>query len=272
MAASGTNKKITVGELVTDSALTGAFWPNSTTALAGSGVADADKLPILDGTVAKYIEASELAQATQFSSRYLQTGATALTGANLANGDKFGVVDVGSPDVVKTITADELAQGSQFSSRYAPRVEAIWVPANPFVQTSGSAAAASSVDVFQCVTLGDSAIERIVLASVIIPTHWTSAIATVWWFNNTANAGDVNLRGAAPKSAGPGDALPSFGNENGVIVTAAAQNVIVATALGSARPVTGGEVVNIALARQGNDASDTLTGTIGVLGVSLARA
>jgi hypothetical protein len=73
MSASGTNKKITVAELVTDSALTGAFWPNSSTALTGANLANGDKLAVVDvgsPDVAKYITADELAQGSQFTSRY----------------------------------------------------------------------------------------------------------------------------------------------------------------------------------------------------------
>jgi multidrug efflux pump subunit AcrA (membrane-fusion protein) len=73
MAASGTTKKITVAELVTDSALNNKFWPNSSTALTGANLANTDRLAVLDvGTpdVPKYIEADELAQGSQFSSRY----------------------------------------------------------------------------------------------------------------------------------------------------------------------------------------------------------
>jgi hypothetical protein len=73
MAASGTTKKITVAELVTDSALTNKFWPNSTTALTGANLANGDKLAVVDvgsPDVAKYITADELAQGSQFSSRY----------------------------------------------------------------------------------------------------------------------------------------------------------------------------------------------------------
>lgn len=50
--------------------LTDAFWPNSTTALTGAGLANADRIPVLDGSVPKYIEADQLAQGSQFSSRY----------------------------------------------------------------------------------------------------------------------------------------------------------------------------------------------------------
>ena len=74
MAASGTTKKITVAELVTDSALTNKFWPNSTTALTGANLANGDKLAVVDvgsPDVAKYITADELAQGSQFSSRYV---------------------------------------------------------------------------------------------------------------------------------------------------------------------------------------------------------
>jgi hypothetical protein len=73
MAASGTTKKITVAELVTDSALTNKFWPNSTTALTGANLANGDKLAVVDvgsPDVPKYITADELAQGSQFSSRY----------------------------------------------------------------------------------------------------------------------------------------------------------------------------------------------------------
>ena len=74
MAASGTTKKITVAELVTDSALTNKFWPNSTTALTGANLANGDKLAVVDvgsPDVAKYITADELAQGSQFSSRFV---------------------------------------------------------------------------------------------------------------------------------------------------------------------------------------------------------
>jgi hypothetical protein len=62
-----------VAELVTDSALTNKFWPNSTTALTGANLANGDKLAVVDvgsPDVAKYITADELAQGSQFSSRY----------------------------------------------------------------------------------------------------------------------------------------------------------------------------------------------------------
>jgi multidrug efflux pump subunit AcrA (membrane-fusion protein) len=76
MAASGTTKKITVAELVTDSALTNKFWPNSTTALTGANLANGDKLAVVDvgsPDVAKYITADQLAQGSQFSTRYAST-------------------------------------------------------------------------------------------------------------------------------------------------------------------------------------------------------
>jgi hypothetical protein len=38
--------------------------------LTGAGLANSDRIPVLDGTVPKYIEANELAQGSQFSSRY----------------------------------------------------------------------------------------------------------------------------------------------------------------------------------------------------------
>jgi hypothetical protein len=74
MAASGTTKKITVAELVTDSALTNKFWPNSSTALTGANLANGDKLAVVDvgsPDVPKYITADELAQGSQFSSRFV---------------------------------------------------------------------------------------------------------------------------------------------------------------------------------------------------------
>jgi hypothetical protein len=79
MAASGTTKKITVAELVTDSALTNKFWPNSTTALTGANLANGDKLAVVDvgsPDVPKYITADELAQGSQFSSRYAPKATT----------------------------------------------------------------------------------------------------------------------------------------------------------------------------------------------------
>jgi hypothetical protein len=59
--------------LAASTPFTGAFWPNSSTALTGAGLANSDRIPVLDGTVPKYIEADQLAQGSQFSSRYAST-------------------------------------------------------------------------------------------------------------------------------------------------------------------------------------------------------
>jgi hypothetical protein len=59
--------------LAASAPFTGAFWPNSTTALTGANLANGDKLAVVDvgsPDVAKYITADELAQGSQFSSRY----------------------------------------------------------------------------------------------------------------------------------------------------------------------------------------------------------
>jgi hypothetical protein len=110
MAASGTTKKITVAELVTDSALTNKFWPNSTTALTGANLANGDKLAVVDvgsPDVPKYITADELAQGSQFTSRFvgktddkwlwigasdLQTIGSATLGATNQNGASNALV------------------------------------------------------------------------------------------------------------------------------------------------------------------------------------
>jgi hypothetical protein len=64
---------IDFAKVVTSNPFTGAFWPNSSTALTGADLANSDRIPVLDGTVPKYIEADQLAQGSQFSSRYQPT-------------------------------------------------------------------------------------------------------------------------------------------------------------------------------------------------------
>jgi hypothetical protein len=66
---------IDFAKVVTSNPFTGAFWPNSSTALTGAGLANGDRIPVLDGSVPKYIEADELAQGSQFSGRYASTTA-----------------------------------------------------------------------------------------------------------------------------------------------------------------------------------------------------
>jgi hypothetical protein len=122
MAASGTTKKITVAELVTDSALTNKFWPNSSTALTGADLANTDRLAVLDvGTpdVPKYITADELAQGSQFTSRFV------------AKADDFVLVDAGRFE----IAAQTPSRGRLGNSGYVG-----WL----FDQTTGEAIAATT--------------------------------------------------------------------------------------------------------------------------------
>jgi hypothetical protein len=72
--AAGVPARITRANLAADAAFTGAFWPNSTTALTGANLANGDKLAVVDvgsPDVPKYITADELAQGSQFSSRFV---------------------------------------------------------------------------------------------------------------------------------------------------------------------------------------------------------
>jgi hypothetical protein len=62
---------IDFAKVVTSNPFTGAFWPNSSTALTGADLANSDRIPVLDGSVPKYIEADQLAQGSQFSSRFV---------------------------------------------------------------------------------------------------------------------------------------------------------------------------------------------------------
>jgi hypothetical protein len=111
MAASGTTKKITVAELVTDSALTNKFWPNSTTALTGANLANGDKLAVVDvgsPDVAKYITADELAQGSQFTSRYVAKSGDEIW----IEGSRF----VGRASAASTETTINDTPGHSFSS------------------------------------------------------------------------------------------------------------------------------------------------------------
>jgi hypothetical protein len=270
MAASGTTKKITVAELVTDSALKGAFWPNSTTALAGSGVADADKLPILDGTVAKYIEASELAQATQFSSRYLQTGATALTGANLANGDKFGVVDVGSPDVVKTITADELAQGSQFSGRYKPLASDTIFIGSGSLELSFGSPSLSRNGITPVWNFDASSIET-VGTTLVFPPSWATFDAYIMWGNASTGSGNVFWRLARIETVDGGATNSGELNYNQTIA-APSVNILKKSSLASGLTITAGALSQLEVQRVADDAGDTLGNDAMLRGLLLVRA
>jgi hypothetical protein len=127
MAASGTTKKITVAELVTDSALTNKFWPNSTTALTGANLANGDKLAVVDvgsPDVPKYSTADELAQGSQFSSRYkpLASDVVWLPSSVFepVGGSSRGATGIGSSYFLANILFDQSAAEYALTNFYVP--------------------------------------------------------------------------------------------------------------------------------------------------------
>lgn len=109
ITAAGVTSYVTGTELAASAPLTDAFWPNSTTALAGSGLADADRIPVLDGSTPKYIEAGEVAQASQFTSRYKPLASDVV---GLSHGAMSAIVGSPSLGVVEAVGDTTLRQAA----------------------------------------------------------------------------------------------------------------------------------------------------------------
>jgi hypothetical protein len=234
MAASGTTKKITVAELVTDSALTNKFWPNSSTALTGANLANTDRLAVLDvGTpdVPKYIEADQLAQGSQFSSRY------------------------------KSLTSERL---------WLPATSFVAIEGSPTLSTLNTSAAASKTAAF----LMDSATTEGITGSFITPASWSTIDLYVWWSNAGAGSGDVAWAMADDTfgDADSTDAHTGY-QPSPAAIAAPAQFVIKRSKFNtSARGVTSNEMHRVQILRYGADAADTLGNDIGVLALEIVRA
>lgn len=197
---------------------------------------------------------------------------TALTGANVANGDELYIVDTGSPNVSKKITADELAQMPQLSSRYAPTSGAtMWVNARDMASWTGTPAEAKHGPGAWNAWKLDASTDEGVTFMAYIPTWWTTFHMDVYWANDGAGAGDV--RWAIYRQAVvAGDTINTVGSSTGITTTADIEDDLVVSRVLTGITNTGGPAWWFGVARNGDDAADTLANDIGVLGVLLTRA
>jgi hypothetical protein len=232
MAASGTTKKITVAELVTDSALTNKFWPNSSTALTGANLANTDRLAVLDvGTpdVPKYITADELAQGSQFSGRYKPLAndrlwVPAQTFA-IISGCAFGILNTG---------------------------------ASAFERTEVLLFDASTAEIASCL--------------VATPPSWSTFNLYVWWTNAGAGSGDVVWAPSVLNFGDTESTASVSWSGTTTTGTAPLINITEVTQMTGTFSASSSKVCRINLRRTAADVADTLTNDAGLIGIELVRA
>lgn len=106
-------------------------------------------------------------------------------------------------------------------------------------------------------------------AQFIVPSGWQAGGFAIdaYWTLVTAGAGNVTWRGAK-SGAVDGGALGS-GTQPLVTVAAPAVDVLKITPLGTALGAVAGQAMNVAAERRGADATDTATGTVGLVGIQV---
>jgi ABC-type cobalt transport system substrate-binding protein len=170
--------------------------------------------------------------------------------------------------------ANQAALISEVSSAYEPIATSIWIPAAGMVVSSGSAAL-SQIGGNQARAVAyavDAAAAESVGASRLLPAHWTTFKATVYWTNLGAGAGDVDwelLHGFI----GDGDSFGSGGTAETTVVsnTAPAQNVQKTTLLKTGIATSSGKPWFFRVVRFATNGTDTLANDAGVMGVLLEK-
>lgn len=119
-------------------------------------------------------------------------------------------------------------------------------------------------------TLGDS-VTRGVGASVVLPRHWRSFDISMLWVNEAAAAGNVRVS-IDVAQLGDGDSLPFAHAYSQQVLAAAAQNVLRVSTLKRGVVLNPDkQCVALDVLRFGSDATDTLAGSMGVLGLTFTR-
>lgn len=179
--------------------------------------------------------------------------------------------DPTSTVTVPDATADTHALNRQTAdARYGDR---LWLGAADLNITDGSPVLDA---VFASRNVGwkmsDTGGLQLVAGSVVIPAGWSSYDVNVWWYTS-ATTGDVVLRrrvfGKAPGDAGGTGA----GNVDTTATVAGVANEITSTtvASGNTQGVGGSAIAFLEVGRFADDAADTATSTVSVLGVELVR-
>lgn len=148
-------------------------------------------------------------------------------------------------------------------------VTEIWIPA---MAMDGSAQDAFSTSNRPPVCFFDDSASEQQYLTHYVPSGWTTWNVTFYWLTTHGNSGNVYWRfrhgsGADTESA------TSYSNEDVLDSAPASANTVKTTQVvtGGTPPVTG-DVVRMGAVRAGADASDTMTGDAGLIGILLEKA
>jgi len=185
-----------------------------------------------------------------------------------ADGDLFEVVDVSD-------TTDDASGSTRriaWSTIKAAFVDRLWLAPSDLNITDGSPVL-HMVQANRNVgwKMSDTDLQ-LVAGSVVIPAGWSTYDINVWWYTS-ATTGDVVFRrrtyGKVPGDSGATGA----GNADTTATVAGVANEITSTTIasGNAQGVGGSAIAFLEVGRFANDAADTATSSIYVLGVELVR-
>jgi hypothetical protein len=123
---------------------------------------------------------------------------------------------------------------------------------------------------FWPVWLLDAASTEAVSGVIRTPGDWATVNIVLWWINAGTGTGDARVR-VVTRNQGNGELLAADANPY-LTLTAAGQNVLVATTLATGVTVDSLKVFLASIERSGADALDTLANDIGVVAVLIQKA
>lgn len=197
-------------------------------------------------------DAANSFDAVDLDERIRDTTATALVAAGIA------VETVDDPGDTITLTVN---------------IPNVWLPAHAFgvaLNTPTNALVASGYG--SGWSFPDAA-QHGIASNMIVPTGWATINVDLWWTNASSSSGDVLWRVFLDNDA-DGAALGG-GSTPGALAAIAAPTtsaVLKKSTVATGFAVTAGNLLNIAIDRNGNGAGDTLANDAVIVGVNIRRA
>lgn len=193
-------------------------------------------------------------------------GSAVTSGGNgLWDVDQVHPNDAGHRLIANTILAAVLPENVRAPVPH----ERLWVPAASFLSATGTGPEAKALNNAFGAWFMDAAATETVVANPAVPPGWRSFTLDLWWVNTTAGTGAVRWRVAIGTLAAGQAATQEFDTQT--VITAGALAVATRSQYFTGLTTDPSGLMRIMISRMGADATDTLTGDAGLLGVMLTR-